>query len=735
MMTFFCDKKKATALVLFVIISSIGFYIRYDNINHWLGHEGLYFSPIDNNPATLTPDAYYYMDIAKDYLKGNIEKQDQQRQAPNYFNKHIPLPLLSITLALTSKVTNMSLEWVAILLPPFLAVLLAIPVYFLAALLFRLSGFTAAQTLSAGMIMACSTATLFTLLSPAFVQRSSIGLCDTDILNVTFLCSLTFLALRAATSNSMRELTFSLTAFTLITGLFMLWWDMAIQPVIAFSLGYFLLAAVFGIARNRSNIKVYAFFLLCLWFLFIGLHGSALMIMLPNDLIQTFKYSISMDSSGTLFPYAGKLVAEQRDVSWAELAVNIAGTEWVFYLSLLGTALLAIMTRQYFLFLMPWLIILLLTTRSLRLMIFASVIFGLGLGTVVFLVCAYLKKFDVFRILSICIVISMIATFPYTKSQLYFSASTYNELVLYDCFKRLSAKIPDGSIVWSSWGNGHPLVFYTKAKTIGDGIFHPPELIYSQYVPFATSNFRLAANWISFYSTHGLTGLKETNKLLAGSSNDWAKGIPALKDLLGKGIEESRDLLRQQYNFSDRDTEQLLSFMFPAPSSPVYLLLDFFIFREKWYEWGGMTFTDSDNNNSSPLMPIPSFAQSGNTLQGHTYLEDISFDLLTGEGTIGSTQVKLKQLIKNNGGKPFIQNFKAPAGAQGLLLNQKYNISYGALVDEKMLNTVFIKLFFLQEYDKTFFQPIMNESPLLMAYQVKGDVYTADPKSKATPLR
>ena len=385
-MTDLIDKRKAAAVLLLFIITTVGFYVRYDNINHWLENKDRYFSPADNTPVTLAVDSYYYLDIAQNIQKGNVEKVDRQRQAPNSFVKPLTLPLLSVTLALISTITGEPLEWIAILLPPFLAVLLAIPIYLLGVFLFRRSCYATNENTPVCATIAGLVAALFVLISPAFVERSSIGWCDTDILNVTLLCSLTLAALHAAVSKNTRELIFSLTGFTLLTGIFLLWWDQATAPVAAFSMGYLFLAGLFNIVRKRSNTRVFVIFLLVICLLLFGLQGESI-VTLPRQVLSMIRYSFSDDTIGLHFLNAGQLVAEQQDVPLAEMAGKVAGNKWTFFLALLGISLLALITRRYFLFLVPWLILSFLATRSHRLMIFPGVLFSLGMGTVVFLAC------------------------------------------------------------------------------------------------------------------------------------------------------------------------------------------------------------------------------------------------------------------------------------------------------------------------------------------------------------
>lgn len=723
------NKRKATVLFLLCIVSAVGFYIRYDNIGFWLENRDRFFFPGQDIPVTRSVDSYYYLNIAGDLLDGHVERTDAQRQAPKQFEKKVSLPLLSVILALGSKISGKSLEWTAILLPPFFGWMLAIPVYLLAALLFGQSVPAQKASDPVAVSLAGLTAALFAVISPPFASRSSIGWFDTDILNVTFLCALTYAALRAATAKNARDLTLSLAAYALLTGLFTMWWDMATTPVIAFSLGYLVLAALFNFnaARQKSNIKIFAIFLAGLCLFFIWLLGESV-IMLPVNLIKVIRYSFSVDTIGTHFPYAGQLAAEQQDVSFMDIAEKVAGIRWIFFLSLAGIALAAWITRQYFVFILPWLVLLLLATRSHRLMIFPGVIFGLGMGAIAFQSCISLRKIHALRLPAVLIPLAILAWFPYTYTQTNFTKAPISSSLLYDSFKKLSPEIPGGSLIWASWGHGHPLVFYTGAKTIGDGIFHPPELVYAQYLPFATTSPRLAANWICFYATHGLDGLKKTNLLLGGNSDDWSKGIPALKKLLAGGIEQSRLLLRRDHGFSPGETEDLLSFLFPLPPSPVYFLLDYITFKEQWFAWGGMAFNKTDQQNKYTFIPIRYFTQSGSIITAQTDLGVITFDAAKGSGMMESTQIPLHQFKADNGTQSITQPYDNPPWSPTLLLNQNKHKRYGALLDTPILKTVFTQMLFLKKHDANYFQPVLIDSPVISVYQVTGDIYAGSIK-------
>ena len=120
--------KKQFTVVLLIAIAISGFYIRFDNLNHWLDNKSQYFTST-GLPVALGVDSYYYLDIAEDLLKGKISKFDDQRHYPSGSTKPNAVPLLSVLIALIAFVSSKPLEWVAVLLPPFLGILLAIPAY------------------------------------------------------------------------------------------------------------------------------------------------------------------------------------------------------------------------------------------------------------------------------------------------------------------------------------------------------------------------------------------------------------------------------------------------------------------------------------------------------------------------------------------------------------------------------------------------------------------------------
>ncbi len=228
-------------LLLGLILFS-GFFIRFDSLFHWLEHKERYFFDQQSTPLTLTVDAYYYLDIAKQLNAGTYQSRDPRRKAPQGLKRNPTPPLISVLLAGLAGISSLSLEMIAIMLPALWGALIGIPAYLLAEHLFRRpTDQNQARWLSASQAAGLLAAAV-TLLAPKLVLRTSIGWFDTDGLNLLFSLMAAYLALRLLDSRSRRELLLWFTAGAANLLLFLWNWDQS--PVGALALG----ATPFGLA-------------------------------------------------------------------------------------------------------------------------------------------------------------------------------------------------------------------------------------------------------------------------------------------------------------------------------------------------------------------------------------------------------------------------------------------------------------------------------------------------------
>ncbi|GAB4342498.1 MAG: hypothetical protein Kow0089_17640 [Desulfobulbaceae bacterium] len=719
-------------MICILILSGIlllGFFIRFDDLYQWRENPEAFFSSYDGTPVTRAVDSYYYLAIANDLLAGKVAAKDTRRRFPGSYEKPVSLPILSLLLAMGTRISRLPPEWTAIFLPTVLGPLLAIPVFFLTIQFLRPSSSNSGTRSNSSVPLQAAglAAALFAVVSPAFVERSSLGWCDTDILNVTLLGVLTVAALRAGMAESSRELAFSLASFTLFSVLYLFWWDQATGPVFAFSLGYLLLAALMRLVRGKDGLF---FFLPCLVLilLFLLLLTGTETLSLPGKILSMISYSLSRDGVGPDFLRAGQLVAEQQDVSFSVMTGKIAATPWALFPGLAGLLLLFFFAGTRSLFLLPWLALAFLSFHSHRLMIFLTVPMALGAGTLIFFLGGLIRRK---RLLAMLVGACLIAWPSLSRDVRHRPAPPKRSPLLYDGFRQLADRIPGDSVIWASWGHGHPLVYFTGASVIGDGIFHPPELVFTQYVPYAAAHERLAANWIKFYTRYGLDGLRRANLLLAGDTENWKEGMRLLQKLLGNGIEKSRQLLTAHRNLAADKVEELLEFLFPFAPAPIFFLLDQVSYDEQWYTWGTLARTDGGAGGYT-MVPFSTFTLANDRLVAGSSLGDISIDLRAGFGRIGNTAIRLKQVYLAGDTVPRYHQYAMHPLLYTLLLRRNKLSQFGAVVDDGILNTVFTRIFFMDEHDPTFFKLVQNNSPLYSLYQVGGDVYTSTPSPGET---
>ena len=720
------ESRTCTVFLLAVALSA-GFYLRFDNLDYWLSHKNQYFTSF-GTPVTLGVDSYYYMDIADDLLHGKIENLDEQRHFPVGLSKPTTLPLLSVLMALFSFLSNRPLEWVAVLLPPFLGVLLAIPVYFLGYKLVidgrvfpgakksvsvteaKLTGFTAALT---------------ALLSTPFVVRSSIGSCDTDILNVAFatLCIYLAAGFYTAQTNRQRVQIFALWSGTVLA--FLWWWDQLILPPLA--LAAIPMLPAFFFRRSELGTKVLPYLLVIVSFLVVLVvwkHSSIARI--ADQFHSLYAYIFGVENS-SFFPPLEQLVQEQGDLSYAVLARNVAGNIYLYTMSLAGLLILPFWAGKKFFFLLPLIILNIMAFSAMRFAVFVAPLFGLGVAAVILALLLALRRLHYMRLAAAVPLICLFSWPPTVFSQGYSSAQPLLAPVVYEGMIETAEKTPENSVIWSSWGHGHPLVYYTGRSTIGDGMFHPPYLIYAIKYPFAANNFRLAANWIQFFTVNGDSGLKKVFAQLAGDSENWPDGMDRLRELLGSGVERSKNILRHKYNMQPPEAKVLLAMLFPPARQPIYVFMDYKMVAENWYRTGKWNLK---RNSAPPLntkIPVLDYTLRQAFLSGTTATGAFQVNLQTGALSMVTGQSsRLKAIHINRKEGRLSRTYPGRGIGNNLYLAEEDADKgpLGLIADHHVSNTVMIKLFFERKFDQDFFKPVIARLPFYLVSEVHGEKYS-----------
>ncbi len=702
-----------------------GCYLRLAPLQTWLDHKERYFFDNRQVPLMVTVDSYFYLDIAKELQEGTFSSLDPHRFVPVGHNRPPTPPLLSVLLARLSTLSGIGLEWLAILLPPFLGTLIAIPAYimgFLLAMRARCSLIKEEQRVSSARLMGLVTA-FCALLSPFFGERSAVGWFDTDTLNVTFPLLLAFLCLKLADSRSKKEQIVFLSGFLITSLLFLWWWDQSYIPVFVFTAVPFITALIFITIRSPKSIAWPAAFAVLL-LVTIGV-WKGFDVLNPLHYFKSLgnmTHYITSDSGTSPFLPAGVAVSEQNSASLKTFIAKGCGWTPGFIVAGIGLLALAVLVRGYIFFLGAIIIVTLMSFRGTRFLIFAAPLFGLGIGTIIFLIFHGIRN----RLVQAAVLsgILLMSSWGAAKSFSALDRRVPRRLpILFDAMKKIEKKTPKDAVVWASWGHGHPLVYYGQRGTIADGMYHSAELQYILYVPMATNDFRLAANWMSFYVTNGSKGFRKFNAMVGQGEGDWKRGIPEIQRLFAGGVTGSRKLLIKEYHFSKEKSEKTLKFLFPGNTRPVYLFLDYLLPSQAWFKIGRWDLDKRHGPGRSVYMTMNGVKiGQDKKIRGGSKYGKIELDPVRGIVTAGRKKFPLISLNIHNGKK---LNSKKYQKEKGLTASLFLPGRMGVLADTLTADTILTKLFYEYTYDRRYFALVDMSAPFYSLWQVRGERYKA----------
>jgi dolichyl-diphosphooligosaccharide--protein glycosyltransferase len=731
---FFMTKAKNTTLkpilvllALFAILA-LGFFVRFDNLGHWRSNPERYFFGEQQNPLTLTVDAYYFIDGARDISHGRYTALDEDRLAPTGYQRSAWPPLISVVLAGVTGLTGISLEWGAVLLPPFFSLFLGIAAF----LLGRELGMRVQHRFideryrrTASEIMGLATA-LATLLSPALANRGTVGWFDTDTLNVAFIVSAAFFSLRFNSARNGKEQTlwFILGGFNLL--LFIWWWHTTTLVPLALG-GLPMLIAVLLVAR-RSIRQLALWFVLGLVLLVIAAAAGEIHIYDPAwvwNYISSMWLYITGDAGGhSSFSVAASAGSEQQSViSLTDFAQSVTGTTTSLVIGIIGLCFLIFTGFRSLWSLASLVFVAALSFTANRFLIFAAPLFGLGVGAMAFflwlMVSQTVQRFsqpadnksfsasfaDIAGkgvVLSILAGLALVA--PYEAIQAQNSTTPRRHPVLLKAMADLRNHTPENAVIWASWGHGHPLVFYSERAAIADGVFHPAETVYALNLPLAAREDRFAANWMHFFATHGIHGMHRANSLFGTGEDDWASGTEALKKLLGKGVGSARISLEHEFQFSPEKTADTLAFLFTENQRPVYLFIDYLQVRQSTFFWGLWDPATKSAPQHSYLGQFYNLQQTAPGVFTALYRRrPATIDLTHGTLTTNNETIPIRGATIRTASNSETVSLHPDASMLVSLFPQS---GFGIIGPEYLMDTVFTRLFFEQRYDGRYFQPV-----------------------------
>lgn len=695
-------RKQLLLLVLaFVLIASSGLVVRLDAVKDWLHQPDR--ALFNGEPILTTFDGYYYLSLARDLVEGTYNQVDERRATPESPPRPSPAPLMSVMAASVASVTPYSLNWIGVVLPAVLGVLLIIPVYGLG----RAYG---------GVLMGLVAATV-AVLSPFYVSRSGLGWFDTDCMLVTWVTMAAWLAMRFAEEASPKRY-YYLAAALLNWVLTLWWWDQTPHVASILVLSPLITAAVFYYRPPAKEWVVSGLMVVVAIVAVLGLFGSDLFLNMFTRALSMMGY-VSKQASGP-FPNIGVSISEQVKPDLKTIIDATTGNLWILMFAATGLVAMLWQYRLRIVFIAaPVGLALLGGFVAFRFLIFAAPIVGLGIAYLVHLIWQKSYHQKVFAGLAILFVVACI--WPIFEASIH-RKGIYptQQPAMVKGIHQLSELTPSDAVAWSWWDNGYPINYWGRRATISDGQKHGGERSMYNAIPYVTANFRLSANFMQFYVSRGMGGI---HAFYEANGGDIGKGYKLMLDILAYGPEKGLELIEKAaLKPIDRrqNAPEWLEFFYPQNPRPVNFFIDWRLTKlSYWWFWLGSW----DVDKKAGMHPHPYYKAHHYTRIEGGHLKnsvDLDVDLEAGVVMSNGTPVKVSRFYLHDGLETTIIDYEVESG----VIVEFFEPAAWAVVQEEIVSrSVFNQLLLRHIYPKKYFDIVISESPAYQIWTAKSDPY------------
>ncbi len=684
------------AIVLFAM------HLRYEDFTVWQKHKTAFQYQGEYQMANF--DSYHYLQLAKDVQEGVYDDLDEKRHVPNGVERPFVPPLLTLLVVAISNLTSIPLTTVAIFMPVVLSSLLAVVLFFLC------------LGLNLNKISALSAA-LFSIISLTYVVRTRIGVFDTDCLNVVFLVLISYLFLQFGQLQDHRRYRFLAFGFVCAI-LYFLWWDTANSVVLLSALVPLSVALLFFYKTKKPFVKY-------------GLLGMTILLGLYFIKDQVFSFFGLLLGTSTDFPN-NLGISELDKVSLDGFIEKTTNSGFVFFLMLAGFVLLIWNLRVKALFLtMPILLAFLPFIAGNRFIIFSAPIMALAIGYFIQLLFDFRGKLKPALIYAITLIIVLIGIFSNygTITKKYEKAAVFENRTLLDALENNTAA---QSNIWTDQDLGYQIQYYLDRGTFLDGGFSP-ELSYYLYFPLAAEDLSLSANYMQFYSVHGLQGMHDLYALFPSINETFV----FLRHVLSRTPEKAAQWLRAgQQNGRLPKTDKLttveewLSFLYPKQKKDIYLFTYYKMTQTAtWFKQGNSDLRTRETIGLPLFLTFNDLKEQGSRIKNN----QITLDTNTGVASYGNQKRYFQSLSTFDGIRVNSKTFPEQTSLKSANNNRfvfqwDKNVGFGAAMSKEMANTTLVKLYLLQQ-ESPYFESVSIHTPTYQIWKIKGDTYDIE-----TPL-
>ncbi|MFQ3574506.1 MAG: STT3 domain-containing protein [Thermodesulfovibrionales bacterium] len=435
-------------LIVFVCLLSI--FLKLKDIGN--------FTKFDDFVTTY--DAFRYARYAIEIQNDSYERIDYLSDVPDYAIRQYPPPLLSQLAVWLSDISQVKIQYFFLLLPPILSILFVIPLYFWLKPLNNTFVTIGAITLG--------------LFNFFYFVRTRMGYFDTDCMMLFFIFTLLFFISKAV---SQRDDWFSSYKFILLAGLSMQvfrWWYDHLFFVLIIGISLFI-----GLLVNRHPIK--DILLKLLFFFILASPVELVFYVLNSPFLRDYIYGTIFNIQGFKMPiniYSS--VGELLPVSFRMSVWFTTDNLISFCIASAGFLILLYKRFRFLALSLPFLSIGLLSYSSgNRYLIYLGPFLGMGFGYAMYLSIQFINRVIGKYQTPIYLAGTMLSVFLLVPPQItkFITKPMYEERRVIN-YKKISELTVKDAYIWSWWGIGNPLQYYSQRAVFTDNSNFNPLKIY-----------------------------------------------------------------------------------------------------------------------------------------------------------------------------------------------------------------------------------------------------------------
>eukprot|EP01022_Parablepharisma_sp_SALTPOND_P004984 TRINITY_DN121408_c0_g1_i1.p1 TRINITY_DN121408_c0_g1~~TRINITY_DN121408_c0_g1_i1.p1 ORF type:complete len:647 (-),score=12.06 TRINITY_DN121408_c0_g1_i1:130-2070(-) len=418
-------------------------------------------------------------------------------------------------------------------------------------------------------------------------------------------------------------------------------------------------------------------------------------------------------------------IRETNAIPFSVVADRISGHMVTFVISTFGVILLALYDRRFLIF-APLLALGFFTfSGGLRFTIYAIPPYALGFAFLAVSLGAFIagkfrfKKIVSLSLLSLFTVLALYPNLEHIKGYLVPTVFSKKEVQILQKLDEISSS---DDFVLSWWDYGYPIRYYARANTFIDGGSHTGSANFPVAYAFLSDSPRASASIGKLYMEY-----KEPKKSTEKEGFSFSTLLPSyMSGLFSSGsVSSSSDFMTtmmKRYGYEDPYLflEALKLGMVDIPKSDreLYYLMPFRMLEilPTVYRFAQIDLVSGEIDRNSFFYMSERFRSEGSIINlGSGVLLDQSSATLQ----IGSNSIKIKRYVnithRESSTDIDVKNLYSDSNVSLVYLR-----SFDAflVVSEDIYNSMFFKMFVLDEYDSEYFERVIFE-PMMKVYRVK----------------